>query len=142
MLHWNMLSIRYFLVLCLNFRTALLTVGSNAVAIFRPFPEIFKIFDAHSRDLYGRPSFGSCILISVEGLQNLVNYFRLTSPVQNIVPFELKGVTCILQNEIPCEPLVNKNCQIPVATENNYCILNDCEQKKERQNYAKMKQQS
>ena len=53
------------------------------------------------------------MLISVKGLQNLVDYFQLTSPIQSTVPFELKGVICILQNEIPCESLVTEKCQIP-----------------------------
>ena len=85
----------------LNLETALLTIGCNTVAIFKPFPDVFKIFDSHSRDFHGMPrSFGYCVLTSVEGLQNLVKYFQLTSCSQGIVPFELKGVTCTVQNEI------------------------------------------
>ena len=88
----------------LNFKTALLTIGSNTVAIFRPFPDIFKVFDSHSKDQYGMPySFGSCVLTSIEGLQNLVAYFKQTSYCQAILPFELKGVGCTLQNEIQGE---------------------------------------
>ena len=104
----------------LNCQTALLTIGSNTVAIFRPFPEVFKIFDSHSRNLYGVPSsFGSCVLTSAEGIQNLVHYFQLTSCVRGVLPFELKGVTCMLQNQINGEPIVTDNCQRPIKT--TYC---------------------
>ena len=38
---------------------------------------------------------GYCVLTSVEGIQNLVCYFQLTSCNQNVyIPFELKGVKC------------------------------------------------
>ena len=41
---------------------------------------------------------GHCVLISVEGLQNLAQYFHLTSQSSGSndnIPFELKGVTCV-----------------------------------------------
>ena len=99
-----------------NYQTALLTIGANTVVIHRPFPEVFKIFDSHSRTLNGMPSsFGSCVLISVEGLQDLVSYFQLTSCSYNNIPFELKGVTCNIQgstqdthNGTPQVPITNK----------------------------------
>ncbi len=81
-----------------NYKSCLLTIGMNTIAIFMPFPDVFKIFDSHSRDLEGMPcASGYCILTSVEGVQNLVQYFELTScsQCQNVyVPFELKGVKC------------------------------------------------
>ena len=81
-----------------NYKSCLLTIGMNTIAIFMPFPDVFKIFDSHSRDLQGMPcASGYCILTSVEGVQNLVQYFELTScfQCQNVyVPFELKGVKC------------------------------------------------
>ena len=50
----------------LNYQAALLTIGDNTVALFRPFPKVFKIFDSHSRDRYGMPcSYGYCVLICV-----------------------------------------------------------------------------
>ena len=53
-------------VLSSLYQTALLTIGANTVAIHRPFPEVFKIFDSHLRTLNGMPSsFGSCVFISV-----------------------------------------------------------------------------
>ena len=97
----------------LNYQTALLTIGSNTVAIFRPFPEVFKIFDSHSRDLNGMPSScGICILTCVEGLQTLVQYFHLTSCCHSNIPFELKGVRCNVQCET--QGLVSDKPQEPI----------------------------
>ena len=63
------------------------------------FPDVFKVFDSHSRDLFGRPSAsGYCVLRSVEGIENLEWYFQLTprfSETTIVLPFELKGVKCI-----------------------------------------------
>ena len=61
----------------LHYNSCLLTVGMNTVAIMMPFPGVFKVFDSHSRDVFGRPSaLGYCVLISVEGVENLAEYFR------------------------------------------------------------------
>ena len=80
----------------LHNNSCLLTVGMNTVAIMMPFPGVFKVFDSHSRDVFGRPSaLGYCVLISVEGIENLGEYFRLTSRSNVVIPFELKGVKCI-----------------------------------------------
>jgi hypothetical protein len=75
-----------------NYQAALLTIGVNTLAIFRPFPEVFKIFDSHSRDRGGMPcSYGYCVLTSLEQLQSLVEYFQLTSNNScSMVRFELK----------------------------------------------------
>ena len=82
-----------------NYKSCLLTIGMNTVAIMTPFPDVFKVFDSHARDLYGMPSMsGYCVLISVEGIQNLVQYFHLMSQCSasnGHIPFELKGVTCV-----------------------------------------------
>ena len=131
----------------LNLKTALLTIGSNTVAIFRPFPEVLKIFDSHSRNLYGMPSsLGNCVLTSVEGLQNLVQYFQLTSHVRGVLPFELKGVTCMLQSQVDVEPVVTDNCQIPMknninssSPDINVKILED---KKKRRDNARKKREN
>ena len=51
----------------LNYRSCLVTIGNSTVAIFRPFPGFFKIFDPHSTDSYEMPGpFGKCILTSVD----------------------------------------------------------------------------
>ena len=53
----------------LNYKSCLLTIGVNTVAIMMPF---FDVFDSLSRDLCGRQSAsGYCVLMSVEGIENL-----------------------------------------------------------------------
>ena len=87
----------------LHYNSCLLTIGMNTVAIMMPFPGVFKVFDSHSRDVFGRPSaLGYCVLISVEGIENLGEYFRLTSRSNAVIPFELKGVTCIATELSAC----------------------------------------
>ena len=70
----------------------------NTVGIFIPFPDVFKVFDSHSRDLCGMPcASGYGVLTSVEGIQNLVEYFCLVSCFSGenfAAPFALKGVKC------------------------------------------------
>ena len=83
----------------LNYQHYLLTIDCYSVAIFKTSEGNFKIFDSHSRDLYGMPHpFGKCILASVEGIENLVTYFQSTVPQGNVIPFEVKGVTVQLTN--------------------------------------------
>ncbi|CAB3983680.1 ATP-dependent DNA helicase PIF1 [Paramuricea clavata] len=82
----------------LNYQYCLLTIGCNTVSIFKASEGNFKIFDPHSRDLYGIPHpFGKCVLVSVEGVSNLVIYFQNTVP-PGVTPFEVKGVTIQLIN--------------------------------------------
>jgi hypothetical protein len=95
----------------INHKSCLLTIGMNTVGIIMPFSDVFKIFDSHSRDLSGMPfPSGYCVLTSVEGVQNLVHYFQLTSYNQNThIPFELKGVKCNKRVDI-----LNKGLQLIV----------------------------
>jgi hypothetical protein len=82
-----------FLDLHLNYQYCLLTIGCNTVSIFKASEGNFKIFDPHSRDLYGIPHpFGKCVLVCVEAVSNLVIYFQNTVP-PGVTPFEVKGVT-------------------------------------------------
>ena len=79
----------------------------NTVAILMPFPGVFEVFDSHSRDVFGRPSaLGYCVLISVEEMENLGEYFRLTCRSNVVIPFELKDVTCIA-TELPARVITN-----------------------------------
>ena len=49
----------------------------------------FKFFDFHSRDLHGTPhSFGTCTLLSVEGLENLISYLQLSRLKTCTIPFK------------------------------------------------------
>ena len=97
----------------LNYKSCLLTIGMNSVAIMMPFPDVFKVFDSHSRDLYGMPSMsGYCVLVSVEGIQNLGQYFDLTSQCSasnDYIPFELKGVCCFRVMEYPNDNVLGQS---------------------------------
>jgi hypothetical protein len=82
----------------------MLTINCNTIAILKTSEGNFKIFDSHSRDLYGIPHpFGKCMLASVEGIQILVIYFQSTVPPGNQTPFEIKGVTVQLTNSDAAE---------------------------------------
>ncbi len=83
----------------LNYQHCLLTINCNTVAIFKSAEGQFKIFDSHSRDLYGMPHpFGKSILVSVEGITNLAIYFQNIVPRSNVTLFEIKGVTVHITN--------------------------------------------
>ena len=95
-------------------KCCLLTIGMNAVAIFMPFPHVFRIFDSHSRDLHGMPCACACgyfVLTSIEGIQNLVHYFQLASGTyQNVcIPFEMKGVKCNKRLDLSNRDLSSSN---------------------------------
>ena len=86
-----------------NCKACLLTIDANAVAVFMPFPDVFKIFYSHSLNMHGLPcEHGYSVLISVEGVQNLVKYFRLfrNHHRNNFGSlFELRGVKCNSNNK-------------------------------------------
>ena len=76
-----------------NCNCCLLTIAINAVAVSRNSQHSFKIFYSHSRDLHGMPhSFGTCTLLSVEGLENFISYLQLSCLQTCTIPFEIKGV--------------------------------------------------
>ena len=53
----------------------------NSLLVMDFFGGNFKIFYSHSRDLYGMPhASGKCVLITVEGVHNLLLYFQNTLP--------------------------------------------------------------
>ena len=85
----------------LNYQHCLLTIDCNTVAICMVSEGTFKIFDSHSRDLYGIPDpFGKCVLIQVESLNNLSMFFQNAYPPNTTTPFEVKGVKSSLLNTI------------------------------------------
>ena len=93
-----------------NYNCCLLTIGINAVAVFRNPQNSFKIFDSHSRDLHGMPhSFGTCTLLSIEGLENLISYLQLSCLQTCTVPFEIKGV--LISDTQPDVEHVHQNYQ-------------------------------
>ena len=76
----------------------------------------YRIFDSHSRDMWGMPSFsGTCVLLIVDGLENLVAFFQATSYRGTCVPFEMKGVlvneACIGHNQDFEQLVNNQNAQ-------------------------------
>ena len=80
-----------------NYSFCLLTIGINTVAVFKISEQSFKIFDSHSRDLYGMPdSFGRCTLVHIEGLENVASYLQMSCPQTGTVPFEMKGVHILI----------------------------------------------
>ena len=86
----------------LNYQHCLLTIDCHTVAICMTSERTFKIFDSHSRDLYGIPDpFGKCVLIHVQALDNLSIFFQNTYPPNITTPFEVKGVTSSLLNTFP-----------------------------------------
>ena len=61
----------------------------------------FRIFDSHSRDLYGIPDpFGKCVLIHVKRLDDLSIFFQNTNPPNTTTSFEVKGVKSSLLNTV------------------------------------------
>ena len=86
-----------------NCKACLLTIDANVVAVFMPFPDVFKIFYSHSLNMHGLPcEHGYSVLLSVEGVQNLVKYFRLfrNHHRNNFGSlFELRGVKCNSNNK-------------------------------------------
>ena len=45
-----------------NYESCLLTIDGNTVAVFQMLDNNFNVFDSHSRDLHGMPSFsGRCV---------------------------------------------------------------------------------
>ena len=95
-----------------NCKACLLTIDANTVAVFMPFPDVFRIFYSHSLNMHGLAcEHGYSVLISVEGVQNLVKYFRLfrNNHRNNFGSlFELRGVKCNSSNESDKEERVLK----------------------------------
>ena len=75
-----------------NYNSFLLTILSTTVAIYCATDGKFKIFDSHARDSLGMPHpRGICVLLEVNALNELINYFQMVYPNPDVT-FELKGV--------------------------------------------------
>ena len=83
-----------------NYNSSLLTILSTTVGFYCNGDGKFKIIDSHGRDSYGMPHpQGTCVLLKVNALNELINYFQ--GPYQNPnVLFELTGVHI---NEKQCD---------------------------------------
>ena len=116
----------------LNYKHCLLTIDCNTVAICMISERTYKIFDSHSRDVYGIPDpFGKCVLIHVESLDNLSSFFQNTYP-PNVTPFELKGVKSSLLNTVT----QHESHGIP---QNNILDKRETRLEKRRQRYKERK---
>jgi hypothetical protein len=90
-----------------------------------PFPDVFKVFESHSRDMHGMPAaLGYSVLVSIEGIQNLISFFlnSYNYSEQNSL-FELKAFKC------------HRNISLSNSWDNtaNYTISNNHEQQTEQQ---------
>ena len=79
------------LLLAENYSAFILTIDSNAVCIFSTNDGKYKIFDSHSRDIYGRshPQ-GTCVLLEAPNINNVILYFQ--SLYSENSQFELRGI--------------------------------------------------
>ena len=79
----------------------------------------FKIFDSHAKHFYGMPhSFGKCTLLSIQGLENLVSYFKISCLETEV---EIKGVfICDCQPELENVRSSQKNEQLSLSVKNNH----------------------
>ena len=83
----------------------ILTVVSYTVAIYcLPHDQgKYKVFDSHSKDLLGMTHpYGTCTLIEVDSLNDLVEYFNSFHASTTGIMYELKGVS-VCQMEIDNE---------------------------------------
>ena len=66
-------------------------MGCIGVSIYHTDSGIYKIFDSHARDGYGRSHpLGTCVLLEVPSIHSLVQYFQAIHSLAD--NFELRGV--------------------------------------------------
>jgi hypothetical protein len=88
------------------------------IAILKTSDSNFKIFDPHSREMgISIYPFGKCVLVSAEGINNLMIYFQNSVPQGNVTPFEVKGVSVQLQNSEITHQNTSNLCQSTAAKE-------------------------
>ena len=74
-----------------NYFSFILTMGCIGVSIYHTDNGIYKIFDSHARDGYGRSHpLGTCVLLEVPSIQSLVQYFQVIHSLTD--NFEHRGV--------------------------------------------------
>ena len=78
-----------------NYHAFILTVDIYTMAIYCLPNGRYKIFDSHSRDLLGMAHpYGTCTLIEIDSLMNLVQYFQ-NLYTHTSTTYEIKGVNII-----------------------------------------------
>lgn len=83
----------FHVLLAQNFKSFILTISLSTVGIFQTKDETFKVFDAHSRVSQGMfDACGTCVLLEIDSVGKLVEYFEnLYFGVQDVL-YEIKGL--------------------------------------------------
>ena len=108
-----------------NYNSSLLTILSITVGFYCNGDGRFKIIYSYGRDSYGMPHpQGTCVLLKVNTLNELINYFQ--GPYQNPnVLFELTGVhinekqcdmTDISDQQLSAVPLEENHADAEITT--------------------------
>ena len=76
-----------------NYNSFILTIGCITVSIYVTTNGIFKIFDSHAKDAFGmgHPQ-GTCVLLEVQSLNKLIEYFQVLYSMCPGISFEVRGV--------------------------------------------------
>ena len=62
---------------CMNYESCLLTVECSTVAIFKTSNSLFKIFDSHSRNVWGKfDTSGTAVLLAFLSIESIVSYIE------------------------------------------------------------------
>ena len=103
----------------INYECCLLTIDCSTVAVFKNTGHCYKVFDSHSRDLYRRPhSSGTAVLLTVQGLENLVTFCQKCTYCGRPMPFEIKGVSVNVTS-------INQNFEKRVPRQSNIDLSAD-----------------
>ena len=112
-----------------NYNSFLLTIGSYAVAIYSLPSGGYKIFDSRSKDLSGMTHpLGTCTLIEIDSLDNLVQYFHTFHAETTNTTYEAKGVS-IQEMHIDNENNTagcSGECISSISKQVNLCPYKDC----------------
>ena len=88
-------------VLAQGYKSLMLTIGTLTVAIFHVSDGCFKIFDSHSRNARGMSGpMGSCVLLELTSVVELVEYFQELYLGTLNIEFELKGIEITRTDEV------------------------------------------
>ena len=73
-----------------SYNTFLITISCNTVSICCTPNGSLKIFDSHARDLLGMPnSYGTCVLLDIQSIDKLVEYFKSLYTYGNLCNLQL-----------------------------------------------------
>ncbi|XP_078349889.1 uncharacterized protein LOC144634728 [Oculina patagonica] len=81
------------MILIKDYDAFLLTIEINTVAIFIDNKGHYRIFDSHSRDIYGNLSAnGTAILLEFTSIEETVQYLQHFYKEKNVIPYEVLGI--------------------------------------------------